>query len=119
MATNVEQVRALIGDDEVPYTFEDSQIELFLEMYDDDVFRAGGNLLMRAAVDVGLTAKLVRTDDLTVDNTKKASVLFERAKFLLGQADNEAANESTFALNFFPSSLGSQTIVEGIPLWGC
>ena len=83
MATEIEQVRALIGDDEAPYTFSDTTVAAFLELYESNVFRAGGNLLMRAAVDVGLTAKMVRTDDLTVDNTMKADILFKRAELLL------------------------------------
>lgn len=116
MATEIEQVRALIGDDEAPYTFSDTTIAAFLELYESNVFRAGGNLLMRAAVDVGLTAKMVRTDDLTVDNTKKADILFKRAELLLGQADNADSEESTFILSFWPE--GGQKKIETVPLWG-
>ena len=116
MATEIEQVRALIGDDEAPYTFSDTTIAAFLELYEGNVFRAGGNLLMRAAVDVGLTAKMVRTDDLTVDNTKKADILFKRAELLLGQADNADSEESTFILSFWPE--GGQKKIEAVPLWG-
>ena len=119
MATDTEKVRALIGDDEVPYTFTDETIGIFLEMYDGSVYRAGGNLLLRAAVDVGLTAKMVRTDDLTVDTTKKADVLYKRAELLLGQADADDATDSTFALSFFPSAIGDSArhAPEGVPFW--
>ena len=114
MATLIEQVRALIGDDEEPYTFSDAQITVFLETYDDNVFRTSGNILMRAAVDVSLSAKLVRTDDLTVDNTKRANILFERAKILLDQADADAAGASAFNISFFPEQhiLGRPSNVE-------
>ena len=116
MATEIEQVRALIGDDEAPYTFSDTTVAAFLELYESNVFRAGGNLLMRAAVDVGLTAKMVRTDDLTVDNTMKADILFKRAELLLGQADNADSEESTFILSFWPE--GGQKKIEAVTLWG-
>ena len=116
MATEIEQVRALIGDDEAPYTFSDTTIAAFLELYEGNIFRAGGNLLLRAAVDVSLTAKMVRTDDLTVDTTSKADILYKRAELLLGQADSADAEESTFVLSFWPE--GGQTKVEAVPLWG-
>lgn len=116
MATEIEQVRALIGDDEAPYTFSDATITAFLELYEGNIFRAGGNLLLRAAVDVSLTAKMVRTDDLTVDTTSKADILYKRAELLLGQADSADAEESTFVLSFWPE--GGKTKVEAVPLWG-
>lgn len=119
MATDIEKVRALIGDDETPYTFSDDVISTYLEMYNDNVFRAGGNLLLRAAVDVSLTAKMVRTDDLTVDTTKKADILYARAELLLGQADGAESEESTFALSFFPSHQDARRGVEAVPFWGC
>lgn len=119
MATDIEKVRALIGDDELPYTFSDDTISTYLEMYDNNVFRAGGNLLLRAAVDVGLAAKMVRTDDLTVDTTKRADILYARAELLLGQADSADAEESTFVLSFFPSHMDPPNRVEGVPFWAC
>lgn len=119
MATDIEKVRALIGDDETPYTFNDDTISTYLEMYNGNVFRAGGNLLLRAAVDVGLAAKMVRTDDLTVDTTKRADILYARAELLLGQADGAENEESTFALSFFPSHMDPPHRVEGVPFWAC
>lgn len=122
MATDIEKVRALIGDDETPYTFTDETIEIFLEMYDNNLYRAGGNLLMRAAVDASLTGKMVRTDDLSVDTTKKADILYKRAELLLGQAETADSEESTFALTFFPHAVGGYTghgAPEGVPFWGC
>lgn len=117
MATDIEQVRGLIGDDETPFTFTDDQIQLYLDTYEGNVFRAAGNLLLRAAVDVGLASKMVRTDDLTVDDTKRGSILLERAKIMLTQADDADNSASGLIISFFPTG-PHQANIEGVPSWG-
>lgn len=94
----IEQVRALIGDDDSDnQAFPDSTIETILQAFDGNLLRVAASLLERAAVEEALRYKIIKTDDLSVDGTGAAKILLAQAKAYREQADrDEDEAEATF-----------------------
>lgn len=82
--TIMEDIRLLIpdlgtGSDQI---FSDDQISSFATLGSDDPLMAAALALDVVATNEALTYKYVKTDDLTVDGTKTASLIMQRAKSL-------------------------------------
>lgn len=92
-ATPTGQLRYIINDVEEPYVFTDAHLSAVISIYRDNLQIAAADLLESIAVDEALLYKYVRTDDLSVDGTKAANILMERAKRLREQADLDAIEE--------------------------
>src|SRR5690625_7891490 len=86
----IKAVRALSGDDEEPYVFNDEQIEGILLATDKSPALAAAVSLERVATEEALLYRYLRTDDLTVSGHYGAQVVLERAKILRAQAAEEA-----------------------------
>ena len=86
----IKAVRALSGDDEEPYVFNDEQIEGILLATDKSPALAAAVTLERIATEEALLYRYLRTDDLTVSGHYGAQVVLERAKILRAQAAEEA-----------------------------
>lgn len=90
----IEQVRALIGDDDTADpTFSDAQITVLQELFADNPYLAGASLLERLAVEEALLYKYVKSYDMTIDGTKAADVVLERAKRLRAENASNVVNE--------------------------
>lgn len=85
----IDQIRALLGDDEQPYTFSDEQIKTVYESQGQSINRSVASLLERAARTEALTYKILKTDDLSIDGVTAAKLLFEMAKGFWTRADQE------------------------------
>lgn len=80
--TTTDDVRLLIpdlgtGTDQI---FTDEQVASFVTLGGDDVLIATAFALEVIATNEALTYKYVKTDDLTVDGVKPASLIMERAR---------------------------------------
>lgn len=91
MVIMIDQIRALLGDDEEPYTFSDVQIEAIAGSQDNSVNRSVAALLERAARSEALTYKILKTDDLSIDGVSAAKLLYEMAKGYWERADQDDA----------------------------
>lgn len=91
--TPIGRVRSLIPDTEQEdgkYLFDDAAIEGLLAVYGDSVKGAAAAALNSIASNEVLFYKYVRTDDLLVDGTKAADLLFKRAARLEEEAGLES-----------------------------
>lgn len=73
--TDVEQVRLLIGDSTVPYTYTDVQIQAFLTMASNDVFMAAAYALKSWAATIAGVADSEKIGDYAYSNKAVANKL--------------------------------------------
>lgn len=102
--TTAEDVRLLIPDlgtgaDQI---FSDTQIASFVTLGGDDAFMAAALALEVVATNEALTYKYIKTDDLTVDGSKSASLVMQRAQNL--RASALAAVNDEFEIVFPPTT---------------
>ena len=101
----IAQVRALIGDDTVPYDYTDEQIQVLLNLNEDNVLITSAILLERTASVIAVKYMSVRTDDLQVNGKDAAALLLNRALALRAEnAENvqNAANDEFNVIHPFP-----------------
>ena len=94
-----QQVRLLISDvDPNNLVLTDAQVTGFLAINDGNVRRAAADALDTIATSEVLVSKVIRTQDLSTDGTKVATVLRDQAKALRAQADaaDSAADDGVF-----------------------
>ena len=89
--TNNGKVRVLISDTDTtnpifPYVATD-EIDVFLDLEDDDVFRAAALALLAIAANEVLVQKRIKMLDLTTDGPAEAKALRELAKDYRERAD--------------------------------
>jgi hypothetical protein len=101
--TAAGQVRLLIADtDENEQVLDDNQIDGFLSLEGDNVFRAAALALETIAVDQALVLKVIRTLDVQTDGAKVSTELRARAKDLRARADDDADSaDDDFAIAEF------------------
>lgn len=101
--TTAGQVRLLISDvDEANPVLTDPQIDAFLTLEDDNVFRAAALALEAIATSEVLVLKVIRTLDVSTDGAKVADQLMKRAAGLRQRADDDAASaDDDFAIAEF------------------
>jgi hypothetical protein len=90
----VAQVRLLIPDNTAPYVFTDQEIEGYLDLANDNAFRAAALAIKANAAILAQNYVTVKTDDLTVSAHDTVDALMKHAKELLEQAD--AADSADF-----------------------
>jgi hypothetical protein len=90
--SDVTDVRLLIsdvgGDSEVDFIFEDADIERFLELRGNNVFRAASTALRTIAGNEALVSKRIKFLELTTDGPAVSKELRELAKELETIADD-------------------------------
>lgn len=110
----IGQVRALIPDveeledptdlgAEPEYIFSDAQIQAYLAMARDNVFRAAAFAVNTLATSEGLILKVLKSDDRQTDGAKLAEALGKRAEWLRKQAEEEDEELALYeAFNIYP-----------------
>lgn len=99
-ATTIGQVRLLIPDTEQlenpadsnadpAYIFDDSQIQAFVSLYQNNVKRAAAQAKLVLATSESLINKVIRTADYTTDGAKLGAELRAQAKQLQEEADKD------------------------------
>ncbi len=73
--TDIEQVRLLIGDSTVPYTYTDVQIQAFLTLASNDVFMAAAYALKSWAATISGVADSEKIGDYSYSNKTVANKL--------------------------------------------
>lgn len=93
VTTPVGQVRLLITDTDParPIFADDSAIQAFLALNDDDVRLAAAQALDVMATNEAMTLKVITNMDLSTDGASVARSLREHAKALREQVENEPA----------------------------
>jgi len=86
----ITQVRALVGDTDSQW-FTDDEITSYLTVYASNVLRAAGAACQNLALNMAMTARSVKTDDLAIDNRTRATALTELSKTYFAQADSQDA----------------------------
>ena len=100
-STVVGQIRLLIPDVEQledladptasdSYLFNDSQIQAFATLYNNNVKRAAAQAKLVLATSEALINKVIRTSDYTTDGAKLGAELRAQAKQLQDEADKDA-----------------------------
>lgn len=129
-STPVGILRRRVGDTEYVETtpgfgdytmFSDSELEGFLADGGDSTSRALGYLFLEIAGNAALLSKYIKTDDLTLDTTKRAADLRAMADSWFKRADEEdaaAGYEDDFAI--VPTGQrGCSCRAEGAPRIHC
>lgn len=93
-ATELGQLRYVIDDVAEPYLFSDANLTAKLSIYKSNLNLTAADIFESIAVNEALLGKYVKTDDLLVDGTKVAAVLFKRAASLRAQAEADAAEDA-------------------------
>lgn len=97
MAVELDDVRALVGDeDEVAFT--DEALEAAIAASGDSILRAAGIAFTTLAATYAALGRSVATDDLRIDTTKRGSTLLDVAKSFLAEAD---AADASAGADFF------------------
>jgi hypothetical protein len=87
LSTDVGKVRLMIPDrDEANRFFEDDELSTFLTLEVNNIRRAAALSLETMASDQAMVLKVTKILDLSVDGTRVATSLMERAKLLRDQA---------------------------------
>lgn len=96
--SNIGRVRILITDrDPLNPIFDDTEIEAFLALESDSVYRASATGLLAIAADQALLLKVVKLLDSSYDGAKLADSLRQLAQKYLDRADQvDAASGGTF-----------------------
>lgn len=103
--TVIGQIRLLIPDVEqledlsnssasAEYLFNDSQIQAFATLYNNNVKRAAAQAKLVLATSEALISKVIRTDDLQTDGAKLGAELRAQAVELNKQADQDDFSDS-------------------------
>ena len=111
--TPLGQIRYSIDDVAEPYLFSDAHLTAKLSMFRGNLNLAAADIFESIAVNEALLGKYVKTDDLLVDGTKVADVLFKRAASLRAQDAADAA-EDAFEVVYPPTALAH---AEGTARW--
>lgn len=105
-STAIGQVRLLIPDVEQlenlqdltkdpEYIFNDSQIQAFLSIYNDNIKLAAAQAKLVLATSETLINKVIRTADYTTDGAKLGAELRAQAKALQDEAAQDALADSS------------------------
>jgi hypothetical protein len=130
--TLLGQVRGLVGDTvytalEPPVTgqgsyeyFSDLELNGFLAVSSDSVYRAAGNAVFQLAIGAALTASNIATDDLHVETEKRAADLRAIAAQYFARADADDAKgelaDAYFSVTSFDSRGRKHTSsLNGVP----
>lgn len=94
VTTAAGKVRLLAVDNRSDgYIFEDDEIDVFLELQSDSVYRAAALALETIAADQALCLKRITSLDLSTDGPATAKALREQAAALREQAKEAEARE--------------------------
>lgn len=102
--TPAGRVRLLIPDtDEANLVFETPQIEAFLALEVENVFRAAALAVETIATNEALVLKVIKTLDVSTDGAKLSDALLKRAAGLRKRAEEtpESDDEGDFAVAEF------------------
>lgn len=83
----ISDVRLLIPDNAATPTFDDAQIQQFLDLGGDNPFAAAAIALNTLAADTALSVAWVRDHDLQIDGPKMADAIRAMAKTRYAEAD--------------------------------
>lgn len=121
MATDIEKVRVLIPDLEAIYEgttlFEDSEIQIYLEVAGNSVLRAAGFAVLAIANSEALISKVIRTQDLQTDGAKVAEALGKQADRLFARADVEDNLSNGYFIDIIDYSDGWATADPELTEW--
>lgn len=101
--TDIGKVRLLITDVvEATALFTDEQIQAFLDLHGDSVFRAAAQAADAIAFSEVLVSKKIRTQDLATDGPAVAKAMHELAESLRARAGEVDEDGESFAMDIVP-----------------
>lgn len=100
LQTNIGKVRLLLNDVAEPWTFNDDEIEMFLELEGNVIKLAAAQAIETNADNELLASKVLRDKEITTDGAKLADAMRKRASALRDQVtlDTSTDDEGYFVV---------------------